>query len=168
MRHLLTFLIGFFIISANVSFADQGVPLEVVRVQAKSKMNNGNYPNYPSNYPSNNSSNSSPNTISKKASSSVYVDLPDAQSTPKNHYSAPRFSSTVFPGSLRENITRIARSHGWPQVVWQAPYDYKWTGTTQIQAGNLPELLSHVLAEYPLQAIFYEGNHVLLIAPRTI
>lgn len=74
----------------------------------------------------------------------------------------------LHPGSLRYNLQRIAANHGWPQVVWMPPEDYRWVGETQIAAPNLREALAIVLKAYPLQAIFYSGNHILAIQARTI
>ncbi len=76
-------------------------------------------------------------------------------------------SVTVYSGSLKENIERIATHYGWPQIVWDAP-DYNWIGQTRIEGPNLFSILRQLLTSYPLQAIFYQGNHVLLIHPRTL
>lgn len=79
---------------------------------------------------------------------------------------APAPVFVIYPGSLKKNVTRLANEFGWKQVVWNAKYDYQWTGTTQITANNLSEILNKILKRYPLQAIFYQGNHVLAIRPR--
>lgn len=80
----------------------------------------------------------------------------------------PLASIAVYPGSLRENIERIAAHYGWHQVVWDAPQDFTWVGYAQIQGDDLASVLRQLLADYPLQAIFYQGNHVLYIHPRTL
>ncbi|QLH41678.1 MAG: hypothetical protein HWD59_02380 [Coxiellaceae bacterium] len=77
-------------------------------------------------------------------------------------------SATVYPGSVKANVIRIARAHGWNTVVWNATSDYRWYGTTRITANNLSSLFSKMLYDYPLQAIFYHGNHVLVIGPRNL
>jgi hypothetical protein len=74
----------------------------------------------------------------------------------------------IYPGSLKENVERIAAHYGWHHVVWDAPQDYRWVGFAQIQGENLSSVLNQLLADYPLQAIFYQGNHVLYIHPRTL
>lgn len=70
--------------------------------------------------------------------------------------------------SLKNNILRIAKQFGWPQVIWKAPADYEWIGKTAIQGGSIQVIFSKLLADYPLQAVFYKGNHVLLIKSRTL
>lgn len=74
----------------------------------------------------------------------------------------------VYPGSLQSNIRRIAGKYGWHRVVWALPEDYRWVGKTRISAQGLFGILEKLLKDYPLQAKFYEGNHVLVIIPRTI
>lgn len=76
--------------------------------------------------------------------------------------------NTIYNGSLRTNIIRLARHYGWKRVVWSAASDYNWVGTTRIRANSLPNLLSKLLRDYPLQAQFYKGNHVLVIVARTL
>lgn len=80
----------------------------------------------------------------------------------------PLASIGVYPGSLKENIERIAAHYGWHQVVWDVPQDFKWVGYAQIHGDNLAAVLRQLLDDYPLQAIFYQGNHVLYIHPRTL
>ena len=80
----------------------------------------------------------------------------------------PLASIAVYPGSLKENIERIAAHYGWHQVVWDAPQDFMWVGYAQIQGDNLASVLHQLLTDYPLQAIFYQGNHVVYIHPRTL
>ena len=77
-------------------------------------------------------------------------------------------SVTIYPGSLKSNIERAAHELGWSQVVWNLPNDYRWTGVTVVRAGNLQDLLNQLLRDYPMQAVFYLGNHVLVIQPRTL
>lgn len=76
--------------------------------------------------------------------------------------------NVVYSGSLKNNIERLAKQYGWDQVVWNAPSDYTWVGNTRINATTLPGVLNQLLADFPLQAVFYQGNHVLEIIPRTI
>lgn len=93
------------------------------------------------------------------------------ESAPKIIYASPTHSLpslTFYSGSLRENIQRVAKECGWDVVVWKTSYDYNWIGTTHFADTHLPIILHKVLDGYPLQAIFYQGNHILVIAPRNI
>jgi len=79
---------------------------------------------------------------------------------------APAPVFVIYPGSLKKNVTRLANEFGWKHVVWNAKYDYQWIGTTRITANSLNEILNRILKRYPLQAVFYQGNHILAIEPR--
>lgn len=74
----------------------------------------------------------------------------------------------IYPGSLRGNVIRLSQEYGWPQVMWTVPDDYHWVGQVRVAANNLPDILRKILMNYPLQADFYEGNHVIVIKPRTL
>lgn len=76
--------------------------------------------------------------------------------------------ATVKPGTIRQNVERIARQYGWPRVVWEAEKNFRVVGYRNISAATLPEAMRSVLNGYPLQAVFYKANHVLVIKPRTI
>jgi len=76
--------------------------------------------------------------------------------------------TTVVAGSLKNNIQRIAKQFGWSNIVWSAPYDFRWVGATRVHARSLQGLLTLLLKNYPLQAVFFQGNHVLEIIPRTL
>lgn len=80
----------------------------------------------------------------------------------------PLVNATIFTGSLRSNIMRIAKQLGWPQVVWGVREDYQWVGTTKISGDDAMNIFAQLLKEYPVQAIFYKGNHVLVLIPRTL
>ncbi len=71
-------------------------------------------------------------------------------------------------GSLRANIERIAKNFGWYNIVWGVQNDYHWLGRTRIKGSNLSLAFANMLRHYPLQATFYQGNHVLVIGPRTL
>ncbi len=75
---------------------------------------------------------------------------------------------TFYPGSLRENITALANECGWHTVVWEPDYDYQWVGLTRFNQQNIKQILGRVLSDFPLQATFYNGNHVLVISPREL
>jgi hypothetical protein len=79
------------------------------------------------------------------------------------------FEQVIFtPGSLRANIERVARRFHWNRVIWNSSNDYRWAAYTKINRNNLQDILQIVLVNYPLQAVFFEGNHVLVIQPRTL
>lgn len=75
---------------------------------------------------------------------------------------------TFYPGSLQKNIERIAKQFGWTDIIWQSDNDYAWAGKAKFVNNTLPDILGKVLRSYPLQAVFYQGNHVLVISPRNI
>jgi hypothetical protein len=87
-------------------------------------------------------------------------------------YASPHISHgiivRVVPGSLQDNIERIAHRFGWRSVVWKAESDYHWVGYANIQGQDLEEVMGKILDGYPLQAVFYAGNHVLVIQARTL
>ena len=58
------------------------------------------------------------------------------------------------------------RQAHWGQVVWSLPYDYRWMGVTHIQGDSVQVVLGKLLANYPVQAVFYEQNHVVQIKAR--
>ena len=102
------------------------------------------------------------------ASGKVAVTPGSTQVHPQSVGKAGISRNTVYPGSLRDNVERIAAGYGWSEVVWSAPYDFNWVGQTNIHANSLSGMLAQLLKDYPLQAVFYRGNHVLLITPRTL
>src|ERR1700679_2149175 len=65
-----------------------------------------------------------------------------------NEHKQASTSIDVYPGSLKENIERIASHYGWRQVVWDAPEDYRWVGKAHIKGENLEGILSKLLADY--------------------
>lgn len=79
-----------------------------------------------------------------------------------------QYSAVMLPGSLKYNVVQIANQYGWNNVIWQMPDDYTWVGRTRINASSLSSLFNKILSNYPLQAQFYQGNHVLVIAPRNL
>lgn len=78
------------------------------------------------------------------------------------------YNAVLSSGSLKYNIVQIANRYGWNNVIWQVPDDYTWVGRTRVTANSLPGLFNKILNNYPLQAQFYQGNHVLVIAPRNL
>jgi len=90
-------------------------------------------------------------------------------STAKIHQSKSlAVTATMKPGSLKTNIERIANENGWNKVVWNARDDYNWVTHTKIRGQNLAAVMVSILEGYPLQAIFYQGNRVLVIEARTM
>lgn len=77
-------------------------------------------------------------------------------------------SATIYPGSLKQNVQRILNDAGWQKVVWGVPYDYSWVGQTQISGSSVQNVMQQLLAHYPLQAVFYDENHVVLIRSREV
>lgn len=77
-------------------------------------------------------------------------------------------SVVVKKGFLKANVQRIARRYGWKNVVWKSDEDYYWRGTSTVSGANIEEVMRKILYGYPLQAVFYYGNRVLVILPRTL
>lgn len=81
---------------------------------------------------------------------------------------ATKETTTVYSGSLKANIERIAGQFGWHQVIWHSPDDYHWVGTVQVGGASVVDIFRQVLKDYPLQARFYQGNHIVVIVPRAL
>lgn len=73
---------------------------------------------------------------------------------------------TVRSGSLKRNVEHIVRQAHWGQVVWSLPYDYRWVGVSHIQGRSVQAVLGKLLANYPVQAVFYQQNRVVQIKAR--
>ncbi len=94
--------------------------------------------------------------------------LPHPTPTVKiTHQWIPQAQFIFYPGSLKQNIQRVAKDFGWP-IVWKPENDYQWVGTARLASNSLPFILDKILRNFPLQAIFYSGNHILVITPRNI
>lgn len=76
------------------------------------------------------------------------------------------FIAEVHTGSLKRNIERIVRDAGWGTPVWKMNYDYNWRGDVTITGNDVQSVLSKLLEPYPLQAVFYNANHVVAVMPR--
>lgn len=85
-----------------------------------------------------------------------------------HQHQAHQCAVTMYPGSLKNNLIRIARAYGWKHIIWSTDEDYHWIGKIRVAANDLPDILGKILKDYPLQADFYNGNHVLVIKPRTL
>ncbi|MBY0378413.1 MAG: toxin co-regulated pilus biosynthesis Q family protein, partial [Gammaproteobacteria bacterium] len=80
----------------------------------------------------------------------------------------PMFTTTAMPGSLKANVERIVAQSHWGTVVWNLPIDYNWKGTMTISAPNVQGALSQLLAQYPVQATFYDKNRIVSIEARRV
>jgi len=96
-----------------------------------------------------------------------YSALPTVTHAKKAVLAKPKMVTVrLNPGSIKTNIERLAHDFGWNQIIWQSSDDYNWVGSTEITAKDFPGVLMKSLKGYPLQAVFYQGNHVLVIVPR--
>lgn len=77
-------------------------------------------------------------------------------------------TATTTPGTIRDNVEHIAHQYGWQQVIWSSCKNFRWVSKTRITAPDLKGIMRKLLEGYPLQAVFYNGNHVLVIRPRTL
>ncbi len=74
----------------------------------------------------------------------------------------------IKQGSLHDNIVNILHQSPWGELVWQAPVDYRFIGHEIIMASNIQDILKKLLSHYPLQAVFYNKNHVVVIRTRKL
>lgn len=72
----------------------------------------------------------------------------------------------IQTGSLKNNVERMVKECGWETAIWKMPYDFNWIGDVTITASDIQGALTKLLEGYPLQAIFYNANHVVAIIPR--
>ena len=68
--------------------------------------------------------------------------------------------------SLKNVISDLTSHCGWKTLVWDLDFDYHLAGDVTIRANNIADALAQLLANYPLQAVFYDGNKVVKIQPR--
>ncbi len=80
----------------------------------------------------------------------------------------PLFQTTALPGSLKGNVERMVAQSHWGTVVWNLPVDYNWQGTMPISAPDIQGALQQLLAQYPVQAVFYDENHIVSVEPRRV
>lgn len=73
---------------------------------------------------------------------------------------------SIRSGSLKGNVEKIVRQGGWGEPIWRPGYDYNWIGNVTITGQNVQDVLAKLLEPYPLQAVFYQSNHVVAIQPR--
>ncbi|OGT52716.1 MAG: hypothetical protein A3F17_03385 [Gammaproteobacteria bacterium RIFCSPHIGHO2_12_FULL_41_15] len=146
MRLLVTLLLALSVLNATAiaNGTDEDIPLEVLRTQKYAPF--------------------SSKPIIRKSTSPAYTQVEHSQSSA----TIPKVKYGFTSGSLKDNITHLAKQFGWRTVVWQPVYDYQWVGTARFTERNIKHILAHVLQNFPLQAVFYEGNHVLVIAPRNL
>lgn len=75
----------------------------------------------------------------------------------------------IYPlhtGSLKANVAQMIKESGWGTLVWNVPNDYRWMGNISITATSIQGALDQLLAPYPVQAVFYDTNHIIDIEPR--
>lgn len=89
------------------------------------------------------------------------------QGRPSTRIPLAMMTADLRPGSLKANVIRILRSAGWTTIIWDLPYDYNWVGSARIVRPSVQAVLQTVLADYPLQAAFYEMNHVVVIQAKS-
>ncbi len=80
----------------------------------------------------------------------------------------PMFVTTAMPGSLKDNVERMVAQSHWGTVVWNLPIDYNWSGTMTITATDVQGAIAQLLARYPVQATFYDKNHIVSIEARRV
>ncbi len=68
--------------------------------------------------------------------------------------------------SLKHVIASLVKSCGWNTLIWEFDFDYHLVGDVDIRTNNIADALTQLLANYPLQAIFYDGNKVVKIQIR--
>lgn len=72
----------------------------------------------------------------------------------------------VITMSLKNVISHLTSNCGWKTLIWDFDFDYHLAGDVTIRANNIADALAQLLANYPLQAVFYDGNKVVKIQPR--
>ncbi|MBB72628.1 MAG: hypothetical protein CMF50_09550 [Legionellales bacterium] len=79
----------------------------------------------------------------------------------------PPIEIAIRPGSLRENVNRVVRRGGEGyRVIWELPNDYNWVGRETMTGYDTKEVLAKLLQPYPVQAVFYQENHIIAIKQR--
>ncbi len=72
----------------------------------------------------------------------------------------------LYTGSLKNNVESIVRRSHWGRVIWTLPYDFKWVGNINMTGPDAMSILAQLLKPYPVQAVFYDKNHVVAIVAR--
>ncbi len=108
------------------------------------------------------------NTPAPKPVALPVVNTPAPKSVALPVAPKPSFTTTAMPGSLKDNVERIVAQSHWGTVVWNLPIDYNWNGTMTISAPDVQGALSQLLAQYPVQATFYDKNHIVSIEARRV
>jgi len=116
-----------------------------------------------------------PCEVSRPCSSASYhkpaakvAPKPIVKAEPKPYIPPPKPENVYYvsTGSLRDNVIHIVDQSEWGRVIWNVPYDYRWVGNLTIHAISVQDALTQLLDQYPVQATFYEENHVVAITPR--
>ena len=107
------------------------------------------------------------------AGSTAFALLPKTYHYSANTAPKPMMLVRFQQSSLRANIQLLAQNcrHPW-KVIWKTPYDYHWITDSKsnpvIKGHNIKSIIGQTLIDYPLQAVFYRGNHVLVIQQRAL
>lgn len=109
-------------------------------------------------------SNAGCTSMGTKSATSTPVVKPVAPPPPPK----PKFVATAVPGSLKDNVERIVAQSHWGTVVWNLPVDYNWNGTMTITADDVQSAIAQLLAHYPVQATFYDKNHIVSVEARRV
>lgn len=78
------------------------------------------------------------------------------------------FNTHVYNGSVKTNLTRILQKQAHWRVIWKAPVDYQWIGNQRLQGEDVFAVTEQIITQLPLQAVFYQGNKVVVIQARTL
>ncbi|MDY7802335.1 toxin co-regulated pilus biosynthesis Q family protein [Burkholderia stagnalis] len=91
---------------------------------------------------------------------------PAARPVPAPVANLPTWDVRASDGTIRGVLSRWARTAGW-QLVWDAPVDFSIDAQATLR-GSFEDALQALVASLgrtstPIQAILYQGNHVLRV-----
>ncbi|KVN33038.1 pili assembly chaperone [Burkholderia stagnalis] len=91
---------------------------------------------------------------------------PAARPVPPPVANLPTWDVRASDGTIRGVLSRWARTAGW-QLVWDAPVDFSIDAQATLR-GSFEDALQALVASLgrtstPIQAILYQGNHVLRV-----
>ena len=72
---------------------------------------------------------------------------------------------TIEAGSLRANLRRLAQQFGWNKLIWKVPNDYTIPSPFKITSTSFANIVSQLLTDLPVKAVFYEANKTIVIIP---
>jgi hypothetical protein len=98
--------------------------------------------------------------------------FPLSLASAQRHIPSPIFGQTtefrMHTGPLRPQLQAMAKRWGWNHMVWNVQNDYQWYGEVVLRNRYIVPIMAEVLRRYPIQAVFYGGNHVLVMVPREV